>query len=201
MSATKARTGMKPRSVRYMTKAVGEGHTLAHADGRTRVHRLVLFEAIGPGRHKCHWCDTVVEWNGSPNLIADHVDGDTWNNDPSNLVPSCSRCNSSRRAARSTHCKNGHEWNEANTYWRWTDASHAKKSRQCRACARDRKKAIAEREQMARPKRIGLRISLRGLTVGDVRDFVEQTRGLDASTSVLPTFDAPSSVSGEGMAS
>jgi len=36
--------------------------------------------------------------------------------------------NNRRAAERRTHCKNGHEWNESNTYW------HKEGKRNCRRC-------------------------------------------------------------------
>lgn len=67
---------------------------------------MVLFEKIGPGAHECNWCGCRVTWmprsgavKGS--LISDHVDGDTLNNSPINLVASCHGCNSSRQRDRS----------------------------------------------------------------------------------------------------
>lgn len=62
------------------------------------VHRIVLYEKIGPGTHDCHWCRKEVEWSvtGSRKLVVDHLDGVKTNNDPSNLVAACHRCNSIR---------------------------------------------------------------------------------------------------------
>jgi hypothetical protein len=63
-------------------------------------HRKVLYDAIGPGPHPCHWCSVMVDWivgkcvKGS--LVPDHLDGNRVNNALSNLVPSCNRCNASR---------------------------------------------------------------------------------------------------------
>lgn len=75
-------------------------HPLA-VNGSVFEHRKVLFEAIGPGHHPCHWCQTPVEWmrKGTAKrctLVVDHLDADKANNALENLVPSCSRCNWSR---------------------------------------------------------------------------------------------------------
>lgn len=85
-----------------------EGHRLAQQDGWVYEHRVVLFEKIGPGDHPCHWCGTVVTWERTypehaDGLVVDHIDEEPANNDPANLVPSCSVCNfqrSSRWAKR-----------------------------------------------------------------------------------------------------
>lgn len=57
-------------------------------------HRAVLFDKIGPGPHLCHWsCGKLLEWGGKEGICVDHLDGDTTNNDPENLVCSCIACN------------------------------------------------------------------------------------------------------------
>jgi len=75
-------------------------HPLAQADGRVRVHRKVLYDAIGPGQHACHWCGSPITWDiSSPTsggLETDHVNGSKSDNRPENLVPSCKRCNVKR---------------------------------------------------------------------------------------------------------
>lgn len=77
------------------------GHPLAPPSGVVAVHRLVLFDKIGPGPHPCEWCGIPVdwmpgEWTNPGALVADHLDWDTHNNDPANLVPSCRVCNAHR---------------------------------------------------------------------------------------------------------
>ena len=66
-------------------------------------HRKVLFDAIGWGPHKCHWCGRSVIWKTrrgvtEDSLLADHLDNDSRNNSPENLVPACTGCNSGRHA-------------------------------------------------------------------------------------------------------
>lgn len=82
-------------------KVKREGHPLAQQSGWVYEHRLVLLDKIGPGEHPCHWCGTTVSWDRSypqdaDGLVVDHLDEDRGNNDPENLVPSCSVCNFQR---------------------------------------------------------------------------------------------------------
>lgn len=73
-------------------------HPLASASGYVKQHRRVLYDAIGPGAHPCHWCKKPIQWKTSgeqspESLIVDHLDHDGHNNAIENLVPSCPRCN------------------------------------------------------------------------------------------------------------
>lgn len=72
-------------------------HPLAMRNGMVYEHRAALFSAIGYGPHLCHWCATPLTWRR--NLHVDHLDDVGDNNDPSNLVPACNRCNSGRGVA------------------------------------------------------------------------------------------------------
>jgi hypothetical protein len=75
------------------------GHPLARSKGQVQMHRVVLFAKIGDGSHPCHWCGKTVAWGyhvSTDTLVVDHLDEDRANNAPENLVPSCSRCNTSR---------------------------------------------------------------------------------------------------------
>ena len=80
----------------------GFKHPIAHRSRgehyRCYEHRRVLYDAIGPGTHRCHWCIQVISWSakGKRRLVVDHLDNDKQNNSLSNLVPACHRCNSSR---------------------------------------------------------------------------------------------------------
>ena len=62
---------------------------------------MILYDKIGAGPHPCHWCGDKLVWAvaSGTGIVADHLDGDTQDNDPENLVPSCRGCN----ANRSTH--------------------------------------------------------------------------------------------------
>lgn len=78
-------------------------HPLASKHGKVYVHRMVLFDEIGPGPHACHWCGTEVDWlpKGDPReLQPDHLNNDGGDNRPENLKPSCRTCNSTRGSQR-----------------------------------------------------------------------------------------------------
>lgn len=73
-------------------------HPLASKPGLVLEHRVLLYDAIGPGVHPCHHCGRPVDWARSypkdPDaLVVDHLDHDRSNNDLANLVPSCQPCN------------------------------------------------------------------------------------------------------------
>jgi hypothetical protein len=78
------------------------GHPLAGKNGFVFEHRAVLFAALGPGEHPCHWCKRLVSWSRSwpqeaDALVVDHLDWDRLNNGRANLVPSCNPCNHARQ--------------------------------------------------------------------------------------------------------
>lgn len=89
----------RPYRGRYYKMIKIVGHPLARAGGLVGVHRVVLYEKIGPGSHPCHWCKRLVHWKsrtpgtGEMTLIADHVNGNREDNGEGNLVPSCNKCN------------------------------------------------------------------------------------------------------------
>jgi hypothetical protein len=67
--------------------------------GKAYLSRVVLYEKVGDGPVRCHWCRRSLRWlpkGQQRGIEADHLDGDTTNDDPSNLVASCARCNSNR---------------------------------------------------------------------------------------------------------
>lgn len=96
--------GPRKASVKTPRQQTAKGHPLAPASGRVAVSRLVLYDKIGSGPHKCHWCGSSLEWrigtsSHAPDaLFVDHLDWDRLNDDPANLVASCGDCNA-RRAA------------------------------------------------------------------------------------------------------
>lgn len=131
--------GKEATTTRYR-KVKRPGHALAHADGAVYAHRLALFEKIGSGSHRCHWCQRAVYWGArsiTRRLVADHLDGDTWNNAPSNLVASCNDCNLTRTTLGAKTCKRGHPRTEENTYRRPDGTA---RQRSCLACITMRNK-------------------------------------------------------------
>ena len=77
-------------------------HPLAWASGVVPVHRAVLYDAIGPGTHPCHWCGVDITWEvrkGPGALEADHLNAIRSDNRRENLVPSCAACNRRRAIA------------------------------------------------------------------------------------------------------
>lgn len=82
------------------------GHPIATLKGKVPFHRLVLWEKLGqPQSTPCHWCSFPLPWTShlptpqSHVVNADHVDGNTMNNTPDNLVASCGWCNANRNWA------------------------------------------------------------------------------------------------------
>lgn len=71
-------------------------HPLSNKSGQAREHRVVLYDHISPGTHKCNWCPTLVTWEDGT-LKVDHLDFKRNNNAIDNLVPSCLKCNAGRQ--------------------------------------------------------------------------------------------------------
>jgi hypothetical protein len=87
----------------------GSRHPLARF-GVVGEHRVVLYDKIGPGTHSCYWCGTPVTWMARSisdphkrgrQLCVDHLNRDKSDNDPANLIPSCTACSTTRHAK---HC-------------------------------------------------------------------------------------------------
>mgnify|MGYP002652839098 CR=1 FL=1 len=76
------------------------GHPAAGKRGMAYEHRVVLYDSIGQGPHRCHWCETEVRWDATRGnadaLQVDHLNAVGDDNRPANLVPSCGPCNSTR---------------------------------------------------------------------------------------------------------
>jgi hypothetical protein len=83
----------------YRKVAVGRRHVLADKSGDAYAHRLALFDRIGFGPHRCHWCAAPCNWRQG--LEPDHLDPTCRScNDEELLVASCRRCNGARAHAR-----------------------------------------------------------------------------------------------------
>jgi 5-methylcytosine-specific restriction endonuclease McrA len=80
--------------------STAKGHQLSNKAGRAYTHRLVLWEAIGPGWHACHHCSRPISWDygkGHPETLqVDHLNNYGDDNRLENLAPSCGECNSTR---------------------------------------------------------------------------------------------------------
>jgi hypothetical protein len=68
-------------------------HPLADKTGSVWEHRKVVYDRLGDTLPPCELCGKFLTWE-----IAhiDHIDVDTSNNDPANLRPLCSPCNTRR---------------------------------------------------------------------------------------------------------
>jgi hypothetical protein len=73
-----------------------ENHPLKGSNGYVYEHRKVMYDAVGPGEHNCHWCGALLKWD---DIIIDHLNGDKGDNRLDNLRISCYPCKAERRAA------------------------------------------------------------------------------------------------------
>lgn len=94
--------GSKPRPVGKRIVTLAPSHPLAGKSGRVRRARLVLFEKLGGGDAGCHWCGVELVWRSRGDgwaadaLCTDHLNRDTQDDEPANLVPACRTCNANR---------------------------------------------------------------------------------------------------------
>lgn len=100
VTRTRATSGIRTRNGTQYRTVQAPGHPLAMRNGKAYEHRKVLFDAIGPGVHPCHWCHLLVAWErprgATDALQPDHLNGQRDDNRPENLVPSCVSCNVAR---------------------------------------------------------------------------------------------------------
>jgi hypothetical protein len=101
------RTGGVERRPRLMVRHVAggyvrvpaAGHPTAASDGWSMEHRVILYDAIGPGPHPCYWCGKgLASWTGREGIIVDHLNEDKGDNRLENLLPTCNDCNRARGA-------------------------------------------------------------------------------------------------------
>lgn len=100
----------------YFIVAGMHGYPIAGKRGRVPYHRFVLYESLDrPFSSRCFWCGYLLPWSSTVTnaqfhiVNADHLDGNTANNDPCNLVPSCGWCNMNRNWAEK-HSKFWSQW-------------------------------------------------------------------------------------------
>jgi hypothetical protein len=106
-------------------------HPLAMKLGKVFEHRVVLWEKTAGCDQDCFWCGRALGWfaRGKARLVTDHLDGNVANNNPANLVASCSNCNAGRDHKPKSMCVHGHALDAENTYT-------GPKGRECRQCRR-----------------------------------------------------------------
>lgn len=106
----------------YVREARAPGKVQVTPDGYLtfrgiRAHRLVHYNQVGYGPHRCHWCRRPINWRWDRTsdwthvLVVDHLDHDRQNNAPENLVSSCQSCNGRRtRTATMTDRRRKARW-------------------------------------------------------------------------------------------
>lgn len=70
-------------------------HPMSGSNGVVYEHRMVLYDAKGPGPHLCHWCGQLLGWK---EIVVDHLNENKQDNRLENLVVACSPCNRARGA-------------------------------------------------------------------------------------------------------
>lgn len=96
-TADRERQPPSPTNHGYMAQN-WKAHPASSKGGMLYEHRKVFYETFGPDGHSCFWCQVPLEWGGggTGKLHVDHLNGEKSDNQSSNLVPSCHRCNVNR---------------------------------------------------------------------------------------------------------
>lgn len=85
-----------------------QAHPLSDKRGRVLEHRKIMFDIFGWGPHPCFYCHTFLPFRtgrkrkGLLGIEIDHLDGDRANNDPLNMVFTCTGCNT-RKSQKGNH--------------------------------------------------------------------------------------------------
>jgi 5-methylcytosine-specific restriction endonuclease McrA len=71
------------------------GHPLVDGSRLVFEHRVVAYDAFGPGEQLCFWCGTALPW---ARVVVDHLNEKKDDNRIENLVIACNKCNRARGA-------------------------------------------------------------------------------------------------------
>lgn len=97
------RSGIGKANATQYRRVLRRGHPLADKYNRLWEHRAVLYDSIGPGPARCHYCQLALSWSvdkfDPSALQVDHLNARRDDNRPENLVPCCRRCNVARGQA------------------------------------------------------------------------------------------------------
>jgi hypothetical protein len=80
-------------------------HPLADSTGQVWEHRKIVYDRIGDIVPPCELCGKHLTWKTAH---IDHIDENPANNDPKNLRPLCSPCNTQRGIRMPRHTYKGH---------------------------------------------------------------------------------------------
>lgn len=95
--------GPRKQTVNGKRMAHRPNHPIAPPSGTLSYSRIVLFDQIGFGPHDCFWCGTEIDWKYGlepGTLVIDHLDFNTQNIWPENLVAACVNCKNRRSRKR-----------------------------------------------------------------------------------------------------
>ena len=123
------------------TNRAGYGYPhIAYVDGKQiqiRAHRLVWMQEFGhTDLHILHSCDTPACIN------LEHLRAGTDQDNMDDMQKRGRHHNTVK-----THCSQGHEFTEENTYNQPPNKTHRNGMRQCRTCSRPRKLALYYRKK------------------------------------------------------